>query len=56
MSDSTGIYALGGEDPKDSAIELFYVTDDGWIVYLRPRGSRGRSRTVTLGSVGAVKA
>ena len=44
------------EDPRgDTGVELFYVTDDDWLVYLKPVGATGRSRTVNLGTVGAVK-
>jgi len=43
------------EDPRDTGIDRFFVTWDGYLVYLRPEDSQGRSKSVVMGSVGAVE-
>jgi hypothetical protein len=42
-------------DPPDTGVEVFFVSD-GWLVYLKPVGAAGRSQTVEMGSVGAIRA
>ncbi len=42
------------EHPTDTGAELFFVSGE-WLVYLRPRGATGRSRSVAVGSVGLMK-
>jgi hypothetical protein len=42
-------------DPPDIGVEVFFGSD-GWLVYLKPVGAAGRSQTVEMGSVGAIRA
>ena len=40
------------DDPKDSGIEVFFVTWDQRLAYLKPLGSEGRTRSVPVGNLG----
>jgi hypothetical protein len=42
------------EDPRDTGVTTFFVTEDGHLAYLRPVGVEGRSRSVVQGNVGVV--
>jgi hypothetical protein len=42
------------ENPVDTGVTMFMVTEDGHLAYLRPVGVEGRSRSVLQGTVGVV--
>lgn len=42
------------EFPPDTGVSTFFVTGDGYLVYLRPVDAESRSKTVQRGSVGVV--
>jgi hypothetical protein len=43
------------EHPADTGVTSFFITGDGYLGYLRPLGSQGRSKTVVMGEVGGVE-
>jgi hypothetical protein len=42
------------EDPATTCVTVFFITHDGYLLYLRPVGTESRSKTVVQGSVGVV--
>jgi hypothetical protein len=43
------------EHPPDTGVTAFWVTGDGYLVYLREVDTNSRGRTVVQGTVGEVK-
>ena len=44
------------DDPRDSGVEVFFVTWDQRLAYLKPRGSEGRTKSAFVGNLGGGRA
>jgi hypothetical protein len=39
------------DDPRDSGVSTFFITEDNHLVYLRPVGVESRGRNVVVGAL-----